>query len=147
MSSPKRPFQYVHSRDFPELLSQLGVSLIVSTYQAGRLAVLRSREGRVSLILRTFERAMGVAVHRDRLAVGTRYQVWFLENDRRLLKRINNLIRDALRNPFLGMGKPEPLKSDFSGYWSRRINSEHRLVYGVSEDEIVILTCRYHYHT
>jgi len=72
--------------------------------------------------------------------------LWFQENDRRLLKRINALIRDALRNPFQGIGKPEPLKSDLSGYWSGRINSEHRLVYGVSEDEMLVLACRYHYH-
>jgi len=55
--------------------------------------------------------------------------LWFQQNDRKRLKRINALIKDAIRNPFEGLGKPEPLKSDLSGYWSRRITSEHRLVY------------------
>ena len=55
--------------------------------------------------------------------------VWFQENDRRLLKRINELIRETKRTPFTGIGKPEPLKANLRGCWSRRINSEHRLVY------------------
>ena len=76
---------------------------------------------------------------------GWRDYLWFQENDRKLLKRINALIKDVQRSPFEGQGKPEPLKSDLSGYWSRRINSEHRLVYGVSEAELVIISCRYHY--
>jgi len=59
--------------------------------------------------------------------------LWFQENDRKLLKRINVLIKETKRTPFDGIGKPEPLKADLSGYWSRRINSEHRFVYGVSE--------------
>lgn len=71
--------------------------------------------------------------------------LWFQEHNRKLLKRLNALIKDAQRNPFEGLGKPEPLKSDLSGYWSRRINSEHRLVYGVSETELIIISCRYHY--
>ena len=71
--------------------------------------------------------------------------LWFQENNRKLLKRINALIKEAQRNPFEGLGKPEPLKSDLSGYWSRRVNSEHRLVYGVSETEFVIISCRFHY--
>jgi toxin YoeB len=71
--------------------------------------------------------------------------LWFQEKDRQLLKRINQLIRDTLRTPFEGMGKPEPLKADLSGYWSRRINDEHRLVYGVTKNELVIIACRYHY--
>jgi toxin YoeB len=71
--------------------------------------------------------------------------LWFQARDRKLLRRINTLIRDALRRPFTGLGKPEPLKSDLSGYWSRRINSEHRLVYGVSETDLTIISCRYHY--
>ncbi|MFC1974954.1 Txe/YoeB family addiction module toxin [Chloroflexota bacterium] len=71
--------------------------------------------------------------------------LWFQENDRRLLKRINTLIKDALRKPFEGIGKPEALKADLSGYWSRRINSEHRLVYGATETELIIISCRFHY--
>jgi uncharacterized protein (TIGR03032 family) len=84
MSSAKTPFRFVHSRDLPELLATLGVSLLVSTYQAGRLAVFRRRDDQISLVLRAFDRVMGVAISRDRLAVGTRYQIWFLENDPRL---------------------------------------------------------------
>ena len=57
---------------------------------------------------------------------GWKDYIWFQENDRRLLKRINELIKAVKRNPFDGPGKPEPLKSDLSGCWSRRINSEHR---------------------
>ncbi|MBU1615978.1 Txe/YoeB family addiction module toxin [bacterium] len=72
--------------------------------------------------------------------------IWFQENDRKLLKRINALIKDTKRGPFKGLGKPEPLKADLSGYWSRKINSEHRLVYGVSRTELTIISCRYHYH-
>lgn len=71
--------------------------------------------------------------------------LWFQEQDRQLLKRINQLIKDALRTPFDGLGKPEPLKADLSGYWSRRINDEHRLVYGVTKTDLVIISCRYHY--
>ncbi len=71
--------------------------------------------------------------------------LWFQANNRKLLKRINMLIKDVKRNPFEGIGKPEPLKSDLSGNWSRRINSEHRLVYGVYNDQIVIIACRFHY--
>ena len=71
--------------------------------------------------------------------------LWFQENDRKLLKRMNALIEDAKRSPLKGLGKPEPLKANLSGYWSRRIDSEHRLVYSISETEIVIISCRYHY--
>jgi toxin YoeB len=77
--------------------------------------------------------------------LGWKDYLWFQENDRNLLKRINEIIKDTTRSPFRGLGKPEPLKSHLSGYWSRRINHEHRLVYGVSENEIVIISCRYHY--
>jgi len=72
--------------------------------------------------------------------------LWFQENDPKLLKRINELIKDTKREPFKGLGKPEPLKVDLAGYWSRRINDEHRLVYGVSAAELVIISCRFHYH-
>ncbi len=71
--------------------------------------------------------------------------IWFQEKDRKLLKRINNLIKDIKRSPFEGIGKPEPLKADLTGYWSRRINAQHRLVYSVLESEILIISCRYHY--
>lgn len=71
--------------------------------------------------------------------------LWWQSQDRRLLKRINLLIQDIVRNGNLGIGKPEALKHDFAGYWSRRINDEHRLVYKVLEDEIRIASCRYHY--
>ena len=70
---------------------------------------------------------------------------WFAEHDRKLLKRINQLIPEMLRTPFEGIGKPEPLKGDLSGYWSRRINGEHRLVYTVKADHLIIVACRYHY--
>ena len=71
--------------------------------------------------------------------------LWFQEKDRQTLKRINQLIRDTLRTPFEGIGKHEALKADLSGYWSRRIDDEHRLVYGVTKTELVIISCRYHY--
>lgn len=71
--------------------------------------------------------------------------LWFQENERNLLKRINLLIKDAMRTPFEGLGKPERLKADLSGYWSRRINSEHRLVYSATKTELVIIACRFHY--
>ena len=70
---------------------------------------------------------------------------WFQQHDRKLLKRINQLIQDILRTPFEGIGKPEPLKGDLTGYWSRRINDEHRLVYTVKGDNVIIIACRYHY--
>jgi toxin YoeB len=66
-------------------------------------------------------------------------------NDKRIFKRINQLIQDIQRDPFEGIGKPEPLKHQFAGFWSRRINDEHRLVYALMDDEIVIIQCRYHY--
>jgi toxin YoeB len=65
--------------------------------------------------------------------------------DRKTLKRINDLIRDAQRSPFEGIGKPEALKHSLSGCWSRRIDETNRLVYQVHDDELVIISCRYHY--
>ena len=65
--------------------------------------------------------------------------------DRKTLKRINHLIRDAARTPFSGIGKPEPLKENLSGFWSRRIDDTHRLVYVVEGDDLAIIACRYHY--
>ena len=66
--------------------------------------------------------------------------------DKKMLFRINDLIKDMLRSPFKGIGKPEPLKGNLAGCWSRRINEEHRLVYKVKEESIYILQCRFHYH-
>ena len=71
--------------------------------------------------------------------------LWFQDNDRQLLKRINLLIRDTLRTPGSGLGKPELLRANLSGYWSRRINSEHRLVYMFTDTELVVISCRFHY--
>jgi toxin YoeB len=65
--------------------------------------------------------------------------------DKAMLRKVNRLIEECLRHPFEGTGKPEPLRGDLAGYWSRRIDREHRLVYHVTEDEIVIVQCRYHY--
>jgi toxin YoeB len=72
------------------------------------------------------------------------YQYW-LRNDKKILKRINELIKDIQRNKYEGVGKPEPLKHNLSGYWSRRINNEHRLVYKIENDSIWIVQLRYHY--
>ncbi|MCC0178399.1 Txe/YoeB family addiction module toxin [Waterburya agarophytonicola K14] len=71
--------------------------------------------------------------------------LWFQQNDKKLLKKINALIKDIQRNPFNGIGKPEALKANLSGYWSRRINSEHRLVYQIAKDSILVVACRFHY--
>jgi toxin YoeB len=65
--------------------------------------------------------------------------------DRKTLKRINALLQDAMRNPFEGIGKPEPLRENLSGFWSRRIDDVHRLVYAVEENDLAIVACRYHY--
>jgi toxin YoeB len=70
---------------------------------------------------------------------------WWQENDRRVAKRLNALIKDIVRNGHEGIGKPEPLRHDFSGYWSRRITDEHRLVYALADDQVRIAGCRYHY--
>lgn len=65
--------------------------------------------------------------------------------DRQTLKRLNKLIVECVRSPFSGTGKPEPLRGEFSGWWSRRIDEEHRLVYRMDEGNLVIAQCRYHY--
>ena len=70
---------------------------------------------------------------------------WWLEKDRKKALKIIKLIKEIQKNPFDGIGKPEPLKHDLSGCWSRRIDREHRLVYQVLEGKIRILACRYHY--
>jgi len=72
------------------------------------------------------------------------YVSWQKE-DKIILKRINQLIKDIQRTPFQGMGNPEPLKYDLSGFWSRRIDREHRLIYQVFDQEILIYSCKYHY--
>ena len=71
--------------------------------------------------------------------------LYWQKSDKKILKRINQLIKDAQRTPFEGIGKPEPLKFDMSRLWSRRINQEHRLIYHVKDDCIIIVQCRYHY--
>jgi len=65
--------------------------------------------------------------------------------DKKTLKRINKLIADVMRSPFEGIGKPEPLKENLSGFWSRRIDDAHRLVYAVTDSHITVIACRYHY--
>ena len=70
---------------------------------------------------------------------------WWIKQDRKTALRIVRMIKEAQRTPFEGIGKPEPLKHELKGCWSRRITQEHRLVYQVKEDTIKILACRYHY--
>jgi len=72
------------------------------------------------------------------------YQYW-IENDKKKLKRINMLIKDIDRSPYEGIGKPEPLKGNYQGFWSRRIDLEHRIVYAVESKQIVYISFRYHY--
>jgi toxin YoeB len=67
------------------------------------------------------------------------------KEDKKVFKKILELIKDIQREPFSGIGKPEPLKYEFQGYWSRRITNEHRLVYKIEEDLLIILSCKYHY--
>jgi toxin YoeB len=71
--------------------------------------------------------------------------LYWQRQDRRMVERINKLIRDTQREPFSGSGKPEALKHALSGYWSRRITEEHRMVYSVGEDALLIAQLRYHY--
>jgi toxin YoeB len=71
--------------------------------------------------------------------------LYWQQTDRAMLRKINQLIRDIQREPFTGLGKPEPLQYGFSGAWSRRITDEHRLVYAIAEDTVDILQCRFHY--
>jgi toxin YoeB len=70
---------------------------------------------------------------------------WWIQQDRSKALRIVTLIKEVQRDPFRGIGKPEPLKHELKGCWSRRIDQEHRLVYQVTENKIRILACRYHY--
>ena len=71
--------------------------------------------------------------------------VWWQSQDRKTLKRINTLIEAAAREPFAGLGKPEPLVGNLAGYWSRRIDDAHRLVYRATDAELVVIACRFHY--
>jgi toxin YoeB len=71
--------------------------------------------------------------------------LYWQKTDKQKLKKINELLIDIMRSPFEGIGKPEPLKYKFAGFWSRRIDNEHRLIYQVTEDSILIAKCRFHY--
>jgi toxin YoeB len=79
---------------------------------------------------------------KDRALEDLKY--WSL-NDTKFLKKIFDLLESIKRNPFEGIGKPEALKGDLRGYWSRRINDEHRIVYSITNDTIIIISCRSHY--
>ena len=71
--------------------------------------------------------------------------LYWQKTDKKLLNRINELIKAITREPFTGIGKPEPLKHSLTGYWSRRINDEHRLVYKIEGDSLLIAQCKLHY--
>jgi len=71
--------------------------------------------------------------------------LYWQQTDKKMVKQINDLIKSCMRTPFEGIGKPEALKGDLHGYWSRRITSEHRLVYKYEEGQLQIAACRYHY--
>lgn len=71
--------------------------------------------------------------------------VYWQSTDKKMLKKVNTLIKAIIRDPFEGLGNPEPLKHNLTGYWSRRINLEHRLVYRISDNQVRIVQCRYHY--
>jgi toxin YoeB len=82
-----------------------------------------------------------VAFHQEAFE---QYSDW-AKIDKKLFARLQRLITETAKNPFDGIGKPEPLKADFKGYWSRRIDDEHRLVYKVTDEQIIIVACKYHY--
>jgi toxin YoeB len=71
--------------------------------------------------------------------------VYWHQTDKSVLRRINDLVKESTRTPFEGKGKPEPLKENLSGFWSRRITDEHRLVYRVEANQLHIIQCRFHY--
>jgi len=71
--------------------------------------------------------------------------LYWQQKDKQILKKINQLIKDIKRNPFDGVGKPEPLKHELSGFWSRRITDEHRFIYEADDNSIGIVSCRFHY--
>ena len=76
---------------------------------------------------------------------GWKDYLYWQEHDRKILQRVNEVIRDALRNPFTGIGKPKPLRNNLKDWWSRRITQEHRLIYKVDGDSLLIMQCRFHY--
>ncbi len=71
--------------------------------------------------------------------------LWWQGQDRKTLRRINRLIADTMRSPFEGLGKPEALKENLTGFWSRRVDQAHRLIYAVEDTRVTIISCRYHY--
>lgn len=71
--------------------------------------------------------------------------LYWQKTNKKYVRKINELLKDITRNPFTGLGKPEPLKHKYRGYWARRIDNEHRLIYAVRDDEILIAKCRFHY--
>ncbi|TCD00390.1 Txe/YoeB family addiction module toxin [Pedobacter psychroterrae] len=79
------------------------------------------------------------------LSVAWEDYLYWQQNDKSILKKINALIKEIERTPYEGQGKPEMLKHDLSGWWSRRLNLEHRVVYRIEDDSVIILQCRYHY--
>lgn len=72
------------------------------------------------------------------------HQFW-QQTDPRIVRKLNGLLKECARTPYTGTGKPEPLREDFAGWWSRRITEEHRLVYRIEGDQLVVSQCRYHY--
>ena len=84
---------------------------------------------------------MKLAFHED----GWDDYLHWQSTDKQMLKKLNGLIKECLRTPFSGTGKPEPLKGEFAGWWSRRINQEHRLIYRMTDRGLEIAQCRYHY--
>ncbi|MFP4664315.1 MAG: Txe/YoeB family addiction module toxin [Bacteroidales bacterium] len=71
--------------------------------------------------------------------------LYWQKSNKKYVKRINAMLKEISRTPFTGLGKPEPLKHKYKGFWSRRIDKEHRLIYAVKDDEILIAKCRFHY--
>lgn len=71
--------------------------------------------------------------------------LYWQKTDKKYVKKINKLLKDIFRTPFSGLGKPEPLKYKYKGFWSRRIDNEHRLIYAVNDEYILIAKCRFHY--
>lgn len=71
--------------------------------------------------------------------------LYWQKQDAKKIERINELLKDISRQPYKGIGKPEPLRGNLSGWWSRRIDTEHRLVYRVEDNQVIVLQCRYHY--
>ena len=86
-----------------------------------------------------------MARHLTFTPVGWDDYLYWQTQDKKTLKRINHVLREILREPFTGIGKPEPLRENLTGYWSRRIDDTHRLVYAIEEQAIIVVACRYHY--